>query len=108
MIQAAKVFLQTRVSLLLRKLGFAVPWTFEEIEREWFGNAHLHWDQDDAVRAFNLAESIRGRDWVLGHEVNIAAWSAFPRIGRRGGYSEFLRVYWFWKKNGFDRRRSWI
>jgi hypothetical protein len=98
MIRAGKEFLQTRLSPLLRRLGFAVPWTFEEIQREWFGDAHLHWDRDDVVRAFNLAESIRGRNWVLGREVDVAALSAFPGIDRRGGYSEFLRVYWFGKR----------
>ena len=73
-------------------------WTFEEIQREWFGGAQLRWDRNDVVRAFNLAESIRGRDWVLGRGVDITAFSAFPGIGRRGGYSEFLRVYWFGKR----------
>lgn len=87
-----------RLSPLLHEFGFAVPWTFDEIQREWFGNTQLHWDRDDVVRAFNLAESIRGRDWVLGPEIDVAAFSAFPGIGRRGGYSEFLRVYWFGKR----------
>jgi hypothetical protein len=75
-----------------------MPWTFEEIERDWFGSAHLQWDRDDVVRAFDLAERIRGRDWVLGREVDISTLKAFPGIGRRGGYSEFLRVYWFGKR----------
>lgn len=97
-IRAVKSFLQIRLSPLLRGLGFAVPWTFEEIQREWFGGAQLFWDRDDVVRAFNLAESIRGRDWVLGREVDVAAFSAFTGIGRRGGFWEFLRVYWFGKR----------
>jgi hypothetical protein len=75
-----------------------MPWTFEDIKRDWFGSAHLQWDQDDVVRAFDLAERIRGREWVLGREVDISIAKAFPGIGRRGGYSEFLRVYWFGKR----------
>ena len=75
-----------------------MPWTFEEIEREWFGDAHLAWDEGDVVRAFDLAEQLAGRDWVLGNEVDPALACAFPGIGRRGGYQEFLRVYWFGKR----------
>src|SRR5213594_1773873 len=74
-----------------------MPWTFEEIEREWFGDAHLAWDEGDVVRAFDLAEQLAGRDWVLGNEVDPALACAFPGIGR-GGYQEFLRVYWFGKR----------
>ena len=95
MIRAAKTFLQRRLSSLFGKLEPTMPWTFDEIQREWFGNACLDWDPDDVVRAFNLAESTRGRDWVLGREVDVAAFAGVPGIGRRGGYSEFLRVYWF-------------
>src|SRR6266851_7618561 len=74
-----------------------MPWTFEEIEREWFGDAHLAWNQGDVVRAFDFAEQLRGRDWVLGNEVDPRL-MAFPGVGRRGGYQEFLRVYWFGKR----------
>jgi hypothetical protein len=80
----------------LRKLGLVIPWTLEEILEEWFGGGvHLHWDRDDVERAFNLATRIRGLDWVLGEERDTAAFRNFPGIGRRGGYQEFLRVYWF-------------
>jgi hypothetical protein len=72
--------------------------TFEEIERDWFGDAHLSWDRDDVVRAFGLAESIRGREWVLGGEVPAAFPNAFSGIGPRGGYQECLRIYWFGKR----------
>jgi hypothetical protein len=75
-----------------------VPWTFEEIERDWFGDAHLAWDRDDVLEAFNLAERIRGRDWVLGREMDPGFLAAFPNIGKRGGYQEFLRVYWFGRR----------
>ena len=75
-----------------------MPWTFDEIEREWFGDGHLAWDGEDVVRAFVLAERIRGRDWVLGTEVDPGLMQALPGIGRRGGYQEFLRVCWFGKR----------
>jgi len=75
-----------------------MPWTFEEIEREWFGDAHLAWDQEDVVRAFDVAEQLRGRDWVLANEADPALVAAFPGVGRRGGYQEFLRVYLFGKR----------
>jgi hypothetical protein len=74
----------------------AIPWTFEEILKEWFGGGvHIRWDQNDVEWAFNLAARIRGLDWVLGEERDTAAFKRFPGIGRRGGYQEFLRVYWF-------------
>ncbi len=43
----AMVLCRLRLSPLLRSLGVRVPWTFEEIERQWFGSAHLHWDRAD-------------------------------------------------------------
>ena len=72
-------------------------WTFEEINREWFGGAYLHWEPNDVERAFAVAEEIRGRDWVLGPEFDLGT-IPFPGVGRRGGFSQFLRVYWFGKR----------
>ena len=74
-----------------------VHWTFDEINREWFGGAYLHWDSNDVERAFALAKEIHGRDWVLGREFDLGA-IAFLGVGRRGGFSQFLRVYWFGKR----------
>src|SRR2546430_15508928 len=94
----ARVLFRLRLSGLLRRLWARVPWTFEEIEREWFGSAHLPWDRADVEVAFNLATKLRGLAWVLGPERDMRPFAAFPDIGPRGGYSEFLRVYWFGKR----------
>lgn len=90
-----------RLSPLLRSLGLRVPWTFEEIQQEWFGGPYLLWDPEDVEAAFNLAAKIRGQTWVVGNKGNTTVFPAFPGIGRRGGYSEFLRVYWFGKRMAF-------
>lgn len=90
-----KVLFRLRFTQLLRRLGLRVPWSYEEIEHEWFGGLHLHWDQKDVERAFNLATRIRGLNWVLGEQRNTTGLPRLPGIGRRGGYSEFHRVYWF-------------
>ena len=87
-----------RLSLLTRKLGIHVPWIFEEIVQEWFGGPHLDWDPQDVESAFNMATQIRGNKWVLGPITDTAQFAALPGIGRRGGYSNFLRVYWFGKR----------
>lgn len=71
-----------------------MPWTISEIEEQWFGGAHLNWPTADVELAFEVATHLRGQDWVLGAEVDQSLMQ-FPGIGRRGGYSEFLRVYWF-------------
>jgi hypothetical protein len=79
---------------LLRRLGVRLPWTIQEIEEQWFAGARLNWPAADVERAFDVATQLRGQDWVLGAEVDQPLLQ-FPGIGRRGGYSEFLRVYWF-------------
>src|ERR1700747_1877102 len=91
----AMLLYRLRLSPLLRRLGVRVPWTFEEIERQWFGSAHLHWDRADVEAAFNLATKMRGHSWVLAPKRNMKPFAPFPDIGPRGGYSEFLRGYWF-------------
>src|SRR5262249_21740487 len=47
--------------------------------------------------AFAVAEQVRGRDWVLGPEFELGGLS-LPGLGRRGGFSQFLRVYWFGRR----------
>jgi hypothetical protein len=74
-----------------------MTWTFEEISREWLGGNRLSLDAGDVERAFDMAEAIRGREWVLGNEI-LADTSNFPGIGRRGGFCQFERVYWFGKR----------
>jgi len=75
-----------------------MPWTFEEINHEWFGGDYLSsGDASDVERAFTMAEIIRGREWVLGYEVDTDI-SSFPGVGRRGGFYQFMRVYWFGKR----------
>jgi len=71
-----------------------LTWTIKEIEEQWFAGAHLNWPAADVERAFDIAAQLRGQDWVLGAEVDRSLLQ-FPGVGRRGGYSEFLRVYWF-------------
>jgi hypothetical protein len=71
-----------------------MPWTLEEIELEWFGGLKLDWDAEDVELAFRVATRLRGLPWVLGAKVD-PAFPVLPGIGKRGGYSEFLRVYWF-------------
>jgi hypothetical protein len=72
-----------------------MPWTLEEIELEWFGGLRLHWDAKDVELAFRVATRLRGMPWVLGAKVDPASFPVLAGIGGRGGYSEFLRVYWF-------------
>src|SRR5258708_23553735 len=80
--------------LSLRKLGLPIPWSYADIEREWFGGAALNWDSSDAEEAFNRAQCVAGSRWVLGTEIDPPLFSDFPGIGRHGGYNEFLRTYW--------------
>src|SRR2546428_5776375 len=90
-----KVLFRLRLTALLRGFGIRLPWILEEIEQEWFGGLHLNWDRNDLQVAFDVATRIRGLRWVLGEQHDTTLFSPFPGIGRRGGYSEFLRVYWF-------------
>src|SRR2546425_10289970 len=82
----------------LRALRIPMPWIFEEIEHEWFGTGHLNWSREDVEEAFNLATRLRGLNWVLGDRSRTSVSLQFPGIGRRGGFSEFLRVYWFGRR----------
>jgi hypothetical protein len=75
-----------------------VPWTFEEIERGWFGSARLNWERAAVEAAFNQATRMRGYAWVVGPKKDLTPFAAFPGIGPHGGYQEFLRVYWFGKR----------
>jgi hypothetical protein len=74
-----------------------MTWTLEQIEREWFGGQCLQMPREDVEGAFAAAERVRGRDWVLGSEIDLGDLS-LPGLGRRGGFSAFLRVYWFGKR----------
>jgi hypothetical protein len=75
-----------------------VPWTFEEIQRAWFGGVPLNWERAPVEAAFNQATRMRGYVWVVGPKRDLAPFAAFPGIGPHGGYQEFLRVYWFGKR----------
>jgi hypothetical protein len=77
-----------------------VPWILEEIELEWFGGMRLHWDPKDVESAFDVATRIRGLAWVLGAKLDPTLLPPLVGIGIRGGYSEFLRVYWFGMRMG--------
>jgi hypothetical protein len=74
-----------------------MTWTLEQIEREWFGGQCLQMPREDVESAFAAAERVRGRDWVLGSEIDLGNLS-LPGLGPRGGFSQFLRVYWFGKR----------
>jgi len=50
----------------------------------------------EVERAFAVAEEVRGRQWVLGK--NDFTEIALPGIGRRGGFQDFVRVYWLGKR----------
>jgi len=75
-----------------------VPWTFDEIQSEWFDGPSLQWDSEDVEASFDLATKMRGLRWVTGANRPAGAFPAVPGLGRRGGYGEFLRVYWFGKR----------
>jgi hypothetical protein len=65
-----------------------MPWTIEDIEREWLGGESSSLSSEDVVRAFDAAEEIRGRKWVLGTTL-------LPGGGRQWGFTPFMRVYAF-------------
>jgi len=90
-----KCSFRLRVTQVLRKVGIPVPWTLEEIEGEWFGGLKLHSGFEGVEKAFNIATQVRGLAWVLGSQSNATELPKLPGLGRRGGYSQFLRVYWF-------------
>ena len=39
-----------------------IPWTIDEIERDWLSDEHVQLPPEDVVRAFSAAERSRGRD----------------------------------------------
>ena len=67
-----------------------MPWTIEEIERDWLGGEHVNLPPDAVVGAFAAAERVRGREWVLNT-------TSTPGGGRTWGFAPFLRVYAFGK-----------
>jgi len=77
-----------------------VVFTLDQIRKEWFGGDDFRSNAVDVEQAFNLAERVRGREWVLGREVDLGG-SVVPGIGRRGGFTEFLRVWWFGERVQF-------
>lgn len=73
-----------------------MAWTRDAISVQWFGDQESG-VPDDAPEAFDVAEQIRGTGWVLGREFDFGE-VKLTGVGVRGGYNEFLRVYWFGKR----------
>jgi hypothetical protein len=73
-----------------------MAWTRQQISVQWFGD-EVSGLPDDAPEAFDVAERIRGLEWVFGREFEFGGMQ-LPGVGARGGYNEFLRVYWFGKR----------
>jgi hypothetical protein len=65
-----------------------MPWTLEEIQNEWLQGEALQLSADDVTSAFNHAERIRGREWVL-------STTHLPGGGRIFGFLPFIQVYSF-------------
>jgi hypothetical protein len=42
-----------------------MPWTYEEIEREWLGGSRIAVPADEVVAAFERCERDLGRDWII-------------------------------------------
>jgi hypothetical protein len=42
-----------------------MPWTYEEIEREWLGGSRIAVSADEVVAAFERCEQDLGRDWII-------------------------------------------
>jgi hypothetical protein len=63
-------------------------WTIEEIQREWFDGGDVHAPSALVTRAFDRAEEVRGRDWVL-------ATTRMTDGGRSFGFAPFALVYRF-------------
>jgi len=68
-----------------------MSWTLGEIESEWLGGERVQFPPEDVVRAFSVAEQVRGREWVL-------STMSIPGGGRQWGFAPFLRVYAFGKR----------
>ena len=68
-----------------------MPWTLDEIEKDWLGGGHVQLPPEDVVRAFTAAEQARGREWV--HST-----TSIRGGGRQWGFTPFLRVYAFGKR----------
>jgi hypothetical protein len=90
----AQILFALRLTSFVRTLGIPLPWLLKEIEKDWFGGPPLNWDAKDVESAFDTATRLRGQEWVLGDSSRNFPMT-FPGIGRRGGFTEFLRVYWF-------------
>jgi hypothetical protein len=64
--------------------------TRHEINVQWFGG-EVTGLPDDAPEAFDVAERIRGLEWVLGRDFDFGGMK-LPGVGVRGGYNECLRM----------------
>jgi hypothetical protein len=64
-----------------------MPWIIDEIRREWLNGDDPGLPANDVTRAFETAEEVRGRDWVLGTTQGIGGF-------RISGFGSFLRPYW--------------
>jgi hypothetical protein len=65
-----------------------MPWTVEDIEKEWLNGERLELPADDVLRAFAVADEVRGRDWVL-------STTQLPGGGRLWGLGALWPLYWF-------------
>ncbi len=45
-------------------MGHTVPWTFDEIERDWLNGGHIPIAPQEVVAAFDRCERILGHDWI--------------------------------------------
>jgi len=71
-----------------------MPWTIEEIEKGWLGGETSHLPEEDVLRAFDAAERVRGREWIVSTTVS-------PGGGHLWGFSPFMRVYEFGRQVQF-------
>jgi hypothetical protein len=60
-----------------------MAWTFEEIERIWLRGIPCPFAAGEVARAFDVAEKLRGRDWVL------------STVQEHWGFHALWRVFWF-------------
>jgi hypothetical protein len=64
-----------------------MAWTRQEINVQWFGD-HVSGLPDDAPEAFDVAERIRGLEWVLGQEFEFGGMK-LPGVGVRAATMNF-------------------
>ena len=41
-----------------------MPWTWDDVKREWLGDSQIAYSQAELVDGFNQAEEFFGPDWV--------------------------------------------